>query len=269
MPSPTPTPTTTQADVVVTARRSPTDNTFLYSQLLRRSLDSGGGAAGGSAAPSGGGSGDGSGRTGTEMVGVVNVQVDDPANLDAAIEAAQVVPAALLKILEETASSADSEVVVIGNFRSTVGNLRFLATNTEWVVTDKSYEKINGGVGASFRASDGKTTDYLNFRDFRPGPTGYAANTYTNMQGLVGILLHEIGHLSSIGSSFGNASFGSYVRNNNGSPDGYIGSQHYLNNEKFSKDFMKAFATKTGLDISNFNPTYGYGHVPPSTIRSR
>lgn len=211
--------------------------------------------------PDGGSGGGGSGGSGS--YGIVNVQVDNINNLAQAIEAAQNVATALAKMLDQLSSLNVNDVVVFMNNSITVGNLIDLINKTEWVVTDRMY--ANAGVGSSYTPQNGNPRDYLNFSSFR-GPDGYASPNYTNMQGMIGILLHELAHLSTQGQAFTNASESTYLRKNDNSYEDYYRSNLARNNEIWANDFMKATSTAFGLDTSTFNPQYGYGAKNPAQV---
>jgi hypothetical protein len=187
----------------------------------------------------------------------------DTAKDDQIKDATTNVTMALGKV-EALLTSIPANTVVTWDGKSmTAGALLTELHNTVFTVGDYQSSITNGGVGNAIHNVNGTNTDQLDFRGFT-GPASYAAPTYANQQGLVGILLHELGHLSNEGYANLQSEFSFYKREFGQNADFYTSTvahhqDYHADDEKFANDFSRAFATATSFSLTGYNPTYGYG----------
>lgn len=192
---------------------------------------------------------------------IVNVKVDDLSNLPAATEAAKRLALALASWIEElNALSPNQTVVYAGQIVSVTDAINIIMA-TEWVVTDRTFSDLNGGVGAAI-TEGGILRDYINFNAISPSnPNSYAAPGYMDNEGMLFIVMHEIAHLSAQGQAFRALNISRYTRLNNNSTEGYNNSEQFRNVERWSNDVaagMMKLAFEFGLGRF-VNPKYGYG----------
>ncbi len=95
---------------------------------------------------------------------------------------------------------------------------------------------------------DGDRDTYM--IDGRMTTNDYAYVNYTGMLGMMAIMMHEIGHMSSLGFQFDSESKAAY-RREFGSYNGYGGSEYWYNNEAFSNDSALQANAAIGLDVSS------------------
>lgn len=97
------------------------------------------------------------------------------------------------------------------------------------------------------------------------GANDYAHPNYDNMEGLSGIILHELGHLTEGGQQ-------SWIRNAfQGAREGLHGeeynySAYWLNNEAYANDFSESVAAAFGVDVDTWNPAEGTVWVSPNVL---
>lgn len=128
----------------------------------------------------------------------VNVQITDSANEAEAIKAAENIAKAVTEIraaLEGLAPSTSVQWFSGGETMTAAQALSEL-NNTIFVVDDTT-NYGNGGLGTAERGLSGApNTVTLNFDAFDGDGGDYADPNYTNNQGVVGMMLHELGHVT-------------------------------------------------------------------------
>ncbi|WP_440979760.1 hypothetical protein ACQHGV_05695 [Sphingomonas pseudosanguinis] len=179
-------------DIVVVGRRITSGGVLQENSRVIRDTNS----------PVEGGSGGGDGVQPEPNVftASVNVLVDDPNNREKALEAAKNVAAAVAQIIEGGSKLPYDTLIPLPNGKTMkVGDLVNLAKSTKFVVTDRQppANRLNGGVGS---ADAPNKTDTLQFGSFVEGLefNTYSAPGYQG-QGMLGIMLHELGHMSPEG----------------------------------------------------------------------
>lgn len=195
----------------------------------------------------------------------VRVHVSDPANLAAATIAADNVARGLAE-LESKFDHLDPNTTINWDGQTmTAGKALDIINNTTWIVSDQSNYN-NGGVGSADYVNH---TDTLNYRAFDgvigPGEQGdYAHPNYQHDEGLIGILAHEVAHLSDAGQDWFSRSYSDY-RQEHGDYVGFENSDYYRNNEEFASDFAVAAGQAFGVDIANAGLPYynGSGATDP------
>ncbi|WP_156347443.1 MULTISPECIES: hypothetical protein [unclassified Sphingomonas] len=126
----------------------------------------------------------------------VNVSIDNPANQAKAIEAANNVADAVARIITAASKLPAGTVIPLPNGNSiTAGTLLYDLQRTKFVITDRP--TTNSGVGSANRVT---MTDTLHFASFAEGTgiSGYTAPGY-NGTGVIGIIMHEMSHMTSHG----------------------------------------------------------------------
>lgn len=194
----------------------------------------------------------------------VNVEIDDPANLEAAVQASQNVATALAAWLDQLESVDPADTITVVGQRFTVDMALNLIRNIRWVITDRRFEGINTGVGMAVSAT---RTDFPDFRNFiASNPLSYAAPGYTNGEGMMFIIMHEIAHLSASGVKFRDINISYYSRTHSDSTAGYNSSPQFANVEKWANDIAAAMMRgNLQFDLGKFsNPKYGYGATLPA-----
>jgi hypothetical protein len=199
-----------------------------------------------------GGTVDGDGDDG---LGVnVNVAVVDGANEAKAEEAAQNIANAIIAIIEAGANLPPSTPIVFPDGKTmTVSELIDLIEGTTFVVKD-SVPFSNNGVGGADHVS---TTDTLYFAAF---VEGVQTNTYTapgyQGQGVVGIILHEMAHISQYGYDNLSAEITKYnheVNFHHVPDDGFYNSEYSSDNESYAHQSAMAAAEALGIPHDIYN----------------
>jgi hypothetical protein len=198
----------------------------------------------------------------------VRVTLTNTSNTAKAQEAAQNIAAAVAAIVAEATKLPSSTVISLpGGKSTTVGNLLDDIRATKFVVTDNA-NFGNGGVAA---ADKGTMTDTLYYGAFAEG-TGMNSysNSHFNGQGVIGIILHELGHLSTAGDSNYAAEYAKFGREQAERKTGntaFFGSNYSTDNELFSFGYGSSVAatlsiplsTFTGLATASYDPDYFRG----------
>ena len=204
------------------------------------------------------------------VVSAVLSQSDDSEQDAQIMEAAVNVTRALGKIDSALSSIPSNTIISWDGVSETAGQVLANLHNTTFTVGN--FVQTNGGVGAATHGINGNpNSDQLNYTAF-VGPNGYASPAYTDDQGLIGILLHELGHISQSGYDNLLQEMAVY-RNDYGSTYGFYNvdpsnqrSDYNFDNERFANDFQQAVGDAINVDHSQFSPTYGYGAVGASQI---
>lgn len=235
-------------DVVVTAYRTNDGGAVVYQ-------------SGGSGNPYGGGSGGGGGGGGSgspppppagHHAVNVTVHVSNSANQADAQTAAQNVAIALATI-EDALGSVDQNTQVSFDNGSSIsaGDLLTQIENTTYIVSDSNPSGSNGGVGSADRTH---MTDTLVYTAFE-GQGSYADPNYQNDAGMIGIMLHEAGHMTAQGATNlqqENTAYRKLVGAHKGEYGPYTDAKFYgsdfgLDNEIFADDFAVNAGHAIGL----------------------
>jgi hypothetical protein len=144
----------------------------------------------------------------------------------------------------------------------TASQVTDILRNTKFVISDTANFN-NGGVGGAQFNPNGFHTDTLDFRYFdgnlsNSGGSDYAAPTYSNGQGLIGIILHEVGHLNQQSLNFdsSNRYYHNLENRNKGTNSAFNNSDYWRNNEAFANDFSISAAAALGFDISQLSSAW-------------
>lgn len=193
----------------------------------------------------------------------VNVKVENPANRDAAIEAAKNLVLTLSTIIDAASSIMSYHIFTLPDGKlTTAGQLLQNAKITKFTVSDKKTFG-NSGIGTADRISATDLRDEIYFGGL-VGPDSYAASTYPNSQGLVGIILHELGHLSAEGKSVYDTAIATWSAEMRKRRRKVPQDQFYLDNEgqiyaksieNYAHGYGAAAALAINLDISTYNTT--------------
>ena len=198
----------------------------------------------------------------------MTIQITNSANRTQALQAAANVLAAIQKIKASFADEDPSEVVYLNGTRTTIGEMLDHLKDTQFVITDKAYPN-SGGVGGAFYNPDGTHRIEFNFENFDGlGYLDYASPAYSDQQGLVGIILHELGHVTAAGDAFWDLS-NFYHAKENGHDKTTIPFAYgdYFNNEEaWVNAYSQQFAAAVGLSIDGWNPAEGFAWVDPGQI---
>lgn len=212
-----------------------------------------------------------------QPVAGVNVEVTNPANRDAVIAAAQRLAEAIVQTLGMLGSLDPNKVISVpdAGTSATVAQIIADINNTKFTVTDRT-DFQNNGVGSAVRGAT-FNTETINFNAINgPNGTGYGASTYNNNAGLVGIILHEMGHISLGGDALYRSSI-QYQRRDPTTKyiSNFYNTVYAQNLEAFANDFMNAAAkAMNNFDLQGMLPGGRSGsvdavsiynsHVPPS-----
>ncbi len=199
----------------------------------------------------------------------VHVDVSTSSSLSAATTAAQNIARALAKIEAELQSLDPSTVINWDGNSMTAGEILTTLNSTKFVVTDNPNFN-NAGVGSADGDTNTVTLYYGAYDGI--GTNDYASPNYQNDAGLVGILLHDIGHMTPAGEEWHDMSL-YYYKEEFGTESGYYDSSNVLafayarNDEKFANDFAYATGAAFGADtLTGVNLAYGTGAIDPLTI---
>lgn len=200
----------------------------------------------------------------------VSVRVKVSSNAEKAREAAKNVAEALGVIIEAaTKLPSNTQIALPDGKTTTAGQLLSDIKNTKFVITDVANPANNKGVGGADRAN---MTDTLYFAAFVEGS---GQSSYTNAQwsgqGLVGILLHEMGHLSSAGNSVYNSERSKWAQENgkfkrNWRPDDFWTSNYSNDNELYQHGFALASAAALGIGLDKYDTIFK-GQYDPDHYR--
>lgn len=183
----------------------------------------------------------------------VNIQLENPANEARALKAAENVAKAVAEIralLERLAP--DTRISWFnGNDAMTAAEALAELNNTVFIINDVT-DYRNGGLGAASRGENGSLNSVkLNFDAFDGSGGDYADPNYADNQGVVGMMLHELAHITKQGDQFYTLSRRNYRRvTEDPAFENYNFSDFWYNNEAYDYDFAKNFAAALSLDIS-------------------
>lgn len=180
---------------------------------------------------------------------------------------------ALFKVMAKLNDLPPGEIVQWGDKQLTAGQILGVLQNTDFRFTDNS-SFGNGGVGeARPGVNGGRNTVTMDYRFYdgdmsNNGSHGdYGASTYTNDAGLIGILMHDLGHLTSHGIDF-NSKSNLYHRKQYGSDVSFAGYEYWENNESFVHSFSASLAAELNFDISQLSQHWQTTFIDPFTLYS-
>jgi hypothetical protein len=204
-----------------------------------------------------------------QTTAAVQVSVSNSANLAAARTAAENIARGLARIESELEAMNPNTVISWDGNSMTAGQILKVVNTTRWVVTDNPTFN-NGGVGSANGKTDTVTLYYGPYDGV--GPNDYAHPNFQNDAGLVGILLHDIGHMTPAGEAFFAESYDTFSKEY-GTTNGFYSStntvrfQYAKNNEMFANDFAYAVGTAFGADtLQGVQLTHGTGAIDPADI---
>jgi hypothetical protein len=198
----------------------------------------------------------------------VHIDIVDQSHMAEAVKAAANVLKGMdmIKAGYTDEANPNQEIVVVGKHTSAAAELAH-AKNTELWVTDKTY--TNGGVGQSSYNPNGHNRIELNYESFDgDGANDYAHPNYQNMEGMVGILGHELAHATAEGAMFNQQSNSYWAQYNARTKEGgsFNYSDFWENNEAWANAYSRGMANATGLDIDTWNPAEGFSYKAPNTL---
>ncbi|MDJ0278980.1 hypothetical protein QLH51_19545 [Sphingomonas sp. 2R-10] len=203
-----------------------------------------------------------------EVAVKVNVSLTNSANQAKAIDAANNIAEAVATIIAAASKLPASTVIPLPNgTRITAGDLLTQIKGTKFVVTD--IQQSNDGVGSADRST---MTDTLYFASFAEG-TGAKAYTQSGYlgYGVIGIILHEVVHMSVAGyQNFQNSSL--YFNRENAelkiknAP--FYGSDYSKANEMFAHVGSISAGNILGFDLSAYNDGMTKGVFKDLSYRS-
>lgn len=137
----------------------------------------------------------------------------------------------------------------------TAGEILEELNSLKITMTDNSYLHINGGVGTANPYTNEIELDYRGYA----GAGSYADPVlYENDDGLMGILLHDLGHVIDEGEEYFEDSYDRYA-DENGSTAGYYFqprmnplADYAQNYEAFAEAFAQAAADAFGEDLATY-----------------
>lgn len=183
----------------------------------------------------------------------VRVSLSDSTHEAAGLEAAQNVANAVVTIIEAAAALPTWTLIALPNGKTTTaGQLLNDVKVTKFVITDQK-DFGNNGVGGADRLT---MTDKLFFGAYQgTGPESYTHAQWRG-QGMTGILLHELGHLSQAGYDNGQDSQRkyNYERARHKTQDiGYYYSEYARDDERFQHQYAKSAAAALGIAFETYD----------------
>lgn len=237
----------TQEDVVVTARRTSDGGALVFITHPGEPLPP--------SDPGTGGGGGGTGGTGDSHHSVsVKLHLDDSTHSADAQTAAENVAIALATIEDAFSSSPSTKTITFADGNTTtVGDILNQINGTTYIVTDQDFSQINGGRGGADAANHTDTLSYTAFE----GPGSYADPNYHDGNGMIGIMLHETGHMTTDGAANYTLEHNAYTRYHaeTKTPASYLDyfrSNFGLDDEIFADDFAVSAARAVGLNVDQF-----------------
>ena len=195
----------------------------------------------------------------------INATADNPANEAAVVAAAERLAGALLDLKEILKSFDPATDVRIESLKLTVkvGDILKDLDNTKFTVTDRNYEK-NKGVGSAVRGSP--NLEEINYTAIT-GPDGYGAERFPGNSGLIGIMLHELGHISAPGDNFWRSSQGYQKKDPVLRGSSFYNTEYAINLERFANNYMDGVASGLNVDLHGLAPGgYRGNAVEPNQI---
>ena len=194
-----------------------------------------------------------------------SVNVDVPENsphFAEALRAAQNLATTLAKLESILNDLPVNQPIHWGSRTMTVGQAIGELSNTQFIISDQNTSG-SGGVGSAvagqgnaknvdtlyYESFDGDSDAYV-LQDGRTTTNDYASPNYQNGEGMMAIVLHELGHLSDAGFDF-NASSLANFRHETGSYNNFSKSEYWSNNEAFANDFANSLASAFGTDFAS------------------
>jgi hypothetical protein len=200
----------------------------------------------------------------------VTIKLTNNANMQEALKAAGNILSGLNKLRADLKAVAPDKSVTFSGKVMTRDEALNLLNKTTFTVTDVM--PSNGGTGSAEYDASGNHRVSFHFESYDGDGIGdYAHPNYENQEGVVGIILHELGHLTQAGYEFNKLSFSLFSRENAElkTPDRqFHESEYYPNQEARANDFARAVAYSFGVDIDTWvdDPTHGLVWQSPHDI---
>lgn len=207
------------------------------------------------------------------MEGKINsvaIRINDLANTDQALKAAVNVLEGAQKYEKALLSLSDPYRVVSINGELTSASQKLdQLRKTEFEIVDRYYD--NGGVGAALKGGGNNGNDKvsLHFESFDgDGLADYASSRYSDSQGILAVIGHELGHLSPAGIRFREESFEFYQQESlqKAVPSSYQDTTYHVNNEAFAHAYSKGLADAFGINLDGWVPYEGTNWMDPAVI---
>lgn len=203
----------------------------------------------------------------------IRFKVTNSANLPEAARAAANVSEAIDFIKDHFARKNPSDSLVVNGKVTTYGAELNHLKNTQFSITDTDPTKDTGGPGSAVHNSAGGNHSVSFFFEAfdGDGSQDYAHPNYTNLQGLVGIILHELGHVSTEGNQF-QLSSDRFWRQENRQNDktdidvAWTQSDYFRNNESFAHSYSRDLANAIGAEIGQWHPAESFDYRSPQEI---
>ncbi|WP_188237696.1 hypothetical protein [Sphingopyxis sp. LK2115] len=199
---------------------------------------------------------------------VVRVKVENAANQARAEEAAAKLVQGIAHVMQELAGADPNAAIDVLGRSYAIGDILADLANTDFTIIDRN-DFQNNGVGAASRGVLGQpNSDIINMDALLDG---YTNDVWPIEYGLTVLILHEMGHISTIGTAFFRASFDFWRSENPSAPAGefYTPPTDYSQNlEYFADAFKDQVVAQAGLDAGW---DVGGGGVPvePSQIHQQ
>lgn len=199
----------------------------------------------------------------------VKIAITNSANLDEALKAAANVLAGIEKMKAQLGGLDLNTPLNLNGKATTAGAELAHLKNINFVVTDGDFSK-NGGVGgAQYNENGGPHTVSLHFESFdRDGTKDYAHPNYTHMQGLIGIIAHEMGHLSAEDDAFRDRSERYHWLENirDITKLEFKDGAYFTGVEAWANKYSSDLAAGVGLRIDGWRPDEGFVFEDPAVI---
>lgn len=184
----------------------------------------------------------------------VTVSISDPAKKDRAEAAAKKLIEAIAQALDKLEAADPNSTFTFAGRTYRVGDVLADLKNTNFTVTDRTNFN-NNGFGQAERVRNGNpNTDVINMESII-GTDGYASPNWSENAGMMALILHELGHISSLGQLLFDSSYGFWTlesADKRGSD--FYNTDYGKNLEAFANDFMNAAAAAINVNL--------YGALP-------
>lgn len=207
-----------------------------------------------------------------ELSARVTVRLADDSHADAAVKAADNVVKTVLQLKALLNDLSADSPIKWGDRTMTAGQVLNEINRTEWRVTDTA-SFGNGGVTTAERLSNSNLVT-MNYRAFDGDMTNnpsanngdFASPNYTNNQGMVAALLHEVGHVNQFGAQFNTSSAQNYYREHRTYAGYGRGDDYFNNNENFANSFAVEVAGRVNFGITQVSTYWDTAWVEPNSI---
>ncbi len=172
--------------------------------------------------------------------------------------AAEKLALAIAKVDDAFSHADQGATIYTPSGAMTVGQLKALWDRVSFQVTDqKQVDFHNGGVGQIASDGRGGFNDVISLDAFnvRTGGTGgYDSPNYQDGEGLVGLILHELGHVVPNAKAQYDKGFGFYrSETGDSSGAGFSGSEYWVNNERWANQTEQNVSTVLGTNTGAYD----------------